>query len=322
MARLDLDRRTLLKTSAAVGAGSLGLLSSTALAAIDPHSHGGRIFHATHYGPFEGIVRDGRLVTMAPMPEVDARPSAMLTHGVIDRTYDKTRVLRPMVRKSYLENWDKEDRRVALRGEEPFVPVDWDTALGLTVNAILDTIEIYGNEGIFSSSYGGWSHAGIMRPNVLQGRFFNLFGGSSVTAGDYSGGASQISLPHVIGDMEVYSAQTAWEVIRDNTEVFVLVGCDPIKNNRVEYRVADHRMHRNWEEIKAAGVKFVSINPQRTATDTVLDAEWVRIIPNTDVALFLATTCCDSRSMSSPRTCTTRHSSAPTRWARKSSSHT
>jgi len=288
MANLDLDRRTFLKTTAAAGAGAAGLLSSTALAAIDPHSHGGRIFHATHYGPFEGIVRNGKLVTMSPVPDVDARPSAILTHGVIDRTYDKTRVLRPMVRKSYLENWDKEDRKVALRGKEPFVPVDWDTALGLTVKAILDTIEKHGNEGIFSSSYGGWSHAGIMRPNVLQGRFFNLIGGSSVTAGDYSGGASQISLPHVIGDMEVYSAQTAWEVIRDNTEVFVLVGCDPIKNNRVEYRVADHRMHRNWEEIKAAGVKFVSINPQRTATDTVLDAEWVKIIPNTDVSLFLA----------------------------------
>ena len=47
-------------------------------------------------------------------------------------------------------------------------------------------------------------------------------------------------------------------------------------------------MHRNWEEIRAAGVKFVSINPQRTASDEVLGAEWVKIIPNTDVALFLA----------------------------------
>ena len=61
MAQFDLDRRAFLKSSAfAVGSGTMGLLSSTALSAIDPHSHGGRIFHATHYGPFEGIVRDGR----------------------------------------------------------------------------------------------------------------------------------------------------------------------------------------------------------------------------------------------------------------------
>jgi len=157
------------------------------------------------------------------------------------------------VRKSYLENWDKEDRKVELRGKEPYVRVDWDTALRLTAKAIIDTIEKHGNEALFSSSYGGWSHAGIFKPNVLQGRFFNLIGGSTVTVGDYSGGASQVSLPFVIGDMEVYSAQTAWHQIRDNTQVFVFVGCDPIKNNRIEYSVADHQMQAHWDEIRDAG---------------------------------------------------------------------
>ncbi|MBP9184903.1 MAG: molybdopterin-dependent oxidoreductase, partial [Fuscovulum sp.] len=32
---------------------------------------------------------------------------------------------------------------------------------------------------------------------------------------------------------------------------------------------------------------FVSINPQKTASDTYLNADWVKIVPNTDVALFL-----------------------------------
>ena len=121
--------------------------------------------------------------------------------------------------------------------------VDWDTALALTANAIVTTIEEHGNEAIFSSSYGGWANAGSFRPNVLQQRFFNLIGGCSITQGDFSAGASQVALPHIIGDMEVYSPQTAWEVVRDNTEVFVLVGCDPIKNNRIEYTVADHGMY-------------------------------------------------------------------------------
>ena len=43
---------------------------------------------------------------------------------------------------------------------------------------------------------------------MLQGRLFGLTGGHSVTTGDYSGGASQVSLPHIIGDMEVYSPHT------------------------------------------------------------------------------------------------------------------
>ena len=77
-------------------------------------------------------------------------------------------------------------------------------------------------------------------------------------------------------------------MIRDNTEVFVLVGCDPTKNNRIDYMVGDHQMEAKWEEIRDAGCKFVSINPQRTASDVKLGAEWVKIVPNTDTALFLA----------------------------------
>jgi len=280
-------RRAFLQGGAATfGVGSL--LGTTALASIDPNSHSGRIFHATHYGPFEAVVRNGKLIGLSPMIELDQRPTEMLSYGVLDRTYDKTRINYPMVRKSYLQGWESGDTKPALRGKEEYVRVDWDTALKLTAKAIVDTIDEHGNQAIFSSSYGGWSHAGLMRPNVLQGRLFNLIGGCTNTQGDWSAGAGQILMPHIIGDMEVYSAQTAWEVIRDNTEVFVLVGCDPIKNNRVEYTVADHGMYQPWEQIRDNGCKFISINPQRTASDDYLGAEWVRIIPNTDVALFNA----------------------------------
>lgn len=282
---MTLSRRSFLKSSAALVAGSA---AGPSLAAIDPNSFADRIFHASHYGPFEAIVRDGRMIAANSVVEIDARPTEMLAYGIFDRTHDRTRIDYPMVRKSYLEGWKSGDTKPGLRGREPFVRVDWDTALKLTAKAILDTIEAHGNEGIFSSSYGGWSHAGIMRPNVLQGRFFNLLGGCVNTQGDWSAGASQISLPRIIGDMEVYSAQTAWEVIRDNTDVFVFVGCDPIKNNRVEFRVADHGMYGPWEQIRDAGCRFISINPQTTATDALLGAEWVPIVPNTDVALFLA----------------------------------
>lgn len=280
-------RRGFLQGGAALF-GATGLMNSTALAAIDPNSFASRTFHATHYGPFEAVVKDGKLVGINAMMELDARPTEMLTYGVMDRTYDKTRVNYPMVRKSYLEGWETGDIKPELRGKEEWVRVDWDTAWSLTAKALLDTAVNHGNEAIFSSSYGGWSNAGVFRPNVLQGRLLNLMGGCTNTQGDWSAGAGQIVMPHIIGDMEVYSAQSAWETIRDNTELFLLVGCDPIKNNRVEYRVADHGMYAHWEEIRDNGVKFISINPQRTASDEYLGAEWKRIIPNTDTALFLS----------------------------------
>lgn len=280
-------RRAFLQGGAAMF-GATSLMGSTALASIDPNSFSARTFHASHFGPFEAVVRDGKLVGINTMMELDARPTEMLTYGVMDRTYDKTRINYPMVRKSYLEGWETGDTKPELRGKEEWVRVDWDTAWSLAAKALLDTATNHGNEAIFSSSYGGWSNAGVFRPNVLQGRLINLMGGCTNTAGDWSAGAGQVVMPHIIGDMEVYSAQSAWETIRDNTEVFVLVGCDPIKNNRIEYRVADHGMYAHWEEIRDNGVKFISINPQHTATDEYLGAERTAIIPNTDTALFLA----------------------------------
>jgi len=243
--------------------------------------------HASHWGPFNAVVKDGRLLGVQPLSDIDAMPTKMLMEGLLSRVYHKTRVKYPMVRKSYLENRSG-DTKPHLRGKDPFVRVSWDVALALCGEAIIDTVEAYGNEALFSASYGGWSHAGILRPQVLQGRLFGLIGGHSITIGDYSGGASQVSLPHVLGDMEVYSPQTSWEVIAENTEVFVLIGSDPWKTNRVEYRVADHQMYQHWKDLKEKGIQFISIDPQYTSTNKVLDAEWVKIIPNTDAALFLA----------------------------------
>ena len=141
-----------------IGTGAVGLSSlwgTTALSSIDPNTHTNRVFHATHWGPLEAVVRDGRIVNVSPMIELDSRPTEMLTMGVVDRVYSKTRIDYPMVRKSYLDGWQSGDTKRELRGEEEYVRVDWDTALNLASKAILDTIDKGGNEAIFSSSSGG-----------------------------------------------------------------------------------------------------------------------------------------------------------------------
>lgn len=282
---MKVNRRDFLKSTAAiaVASGGLRIFGVNEVFGADTVL----IPHASHYGPFMAVVKNGVLVGVQPRKEYDAMPTQMLIDGILSRTYHPTRVQGPMVRRSYLAN-PRGDTKPHLRGQEPFVPVSWDEALALVADATLRTIEEHGNDAVFSSSYGGWSHAGVLRPQVLQGRLFGLIGGHSVTTGDYSGGASQVSLPHIIGDMEVYSPQTAWEVVRQHTEVFVLVGCDPWKNNRIEYTVADHQMYPRWQAIRDAGVKFIAIDPQRTTTAEAMNADWVKIVPNTDTALFLA----------------------------------
>jgi trimethylamine-N-oxide reductase (cytochrome c) len=115
---------------------------------------------------------------------------------------------------------------------------------------------------------------------VSQGSLMNLIGGCTPVTGDRSASVSQISLPRIIGNVGVYSAQTAWEVIRDKTEVFVLVTCDQIKNNRIEYTVADHGMSGPWGQTGANACEFILINPQRTALATGWVAQTVSAHPN------------------------------------------
>ncbi len=281
---MNITRRSFLQTSSAIVA--TGLVPQFAKAAT-----GGRdiqfVPSAGQAGAFWAMVEKGRMTKAIPRTEFDPRPTKMISEGIVSRTYHETRVEYPYVRKSYLEGYKSGNVKPWLRAKDEFVRVDWDTALGLVSRAILETIEEHGNEGIFSTSYGGWAHGGVLTPNVLQGRFFNLIGGASVTVGDFSGGAGQVIMPHVLGDMEVYSRQTSWWQVLKNTEVFVLIGTDPHKNGRAEGGTTDHSMFPRWELIKEAGVKFISINPQKTTTDEWLDARWMKIIPNTDTALFL-----------------------------------
>ena len=219
---MGISRRTFLKSSIATAFASNGLILFSPKHVFSEDTV--LIPHASHYGLFKAVVKDGVFVGVQPLPDIDAMPTKMLTEGILSRTNHKTRINYPMIRKSWLEGYASGNTKPDLRGREPFVRVSWDEALALAGDSIPKTVENYGNEALFSSSYGGWSHARVLRPQVLQGRLFGLIGGHTVTTGDYSGGAAQVSMPHILGDMEVYSAQTSWEMIAEHTEVFVLIG--------------------------------------------------------------------------------------------------
>ena len=219
---MAVSRREFLKASVAtsVAAGSLSWFGASEVFGADTVV----IPSASHWGPFKAVVKKGVLVGVQPLPGIDAMPTKMLTEGLISRVYHKSRVMYPMVRKSYLAN-PMGDTKPHLRGKEPFVRVTWDEILALTANAILTTAEQHGNEALFSSSYGGWSHAGLLRPQVLQGRLFGLIGGHSVTTGDYSGGASQtIQLVRHIDGKHQRITKTELFNLQIGADIFNLLG--------------------------------------------------------------------------------------------------
>ena len=119
----------------------------------------------------------------------------------------------------------------------------------------------------------------------------NLHGGYVDVLGDYSTGASQVIMPHVVGTLEVYEQQTAWPVVLESTDLIVLWGADLVKSNRIGWLPPDHYVFSALKELVASQKKrkidIICIDPLQTDTARYLGAEWIAPRPSTDVALML-----------------------------------
>ncbi|MFP3915181.1 MAG: molybdopterin-dependent oxidoreductase, partial [Actinomycetota bacterium] len=195
------------------------------------------------------------------------------------------RVRRPAVRRSWLEGGPGTDTH--LRGVEPFVEVDWDTALDLAAAELERVRARYGNQAIYSGSYG-WASAGRFHHAQSQlGRFMALIGGSTTKKNTYSLAAAEVIVPHVLGYSynKVQEDHTSWSVLARHTELFVAFGGVPHKNSQVQS--GGHARHLLSGHIRAcleAGTRFINVGPVRS---DLPEAEWLPIRPNTDTALML-----------------------------------
>lgn len=273
---MNIDRREFLRMAGAVAA--MIACNPEALAAGDRV-----ITHATHMGPLKAYIKNGKIVRIEAM-DIDLDPVDLL-FAQKDAVYARNRVKYPCVRKSYL---DGSDRR-HLRGAEEFVRVDWQTALDLVAEALANTKGEYGNESIFKTTYARWAHPGrIHQASSLQGRMLGLFGGFTDIVGDYSAGAATQILPHVMGDIEVYSQQTSHEVVLDKTQLIIMWGADPFKTNKVDYHVPIHSGSEWFRKMKQKGIRFVTVDPTKNSSIDAIGSEWVPIKAASDVPMILA----------------------------------
>ncbi|KZL06927.1 trimethylamine-N-oxide reductase TorA [Pseudovibrio sp. Ad14] len=278
------SRRSFLKGASALGA--LGVLAPSifsprfAQAAVN-----GEVLSGCHWGAFRAVVKNGRWTEVKPW-EQDPHPSHQLA-GVMDSVYSPSRIKYPMVRRAYLEKGRGAD--VEDRGSNDFVRVSWDKALDLVAQELKYAKATHGPRSVFTGTYG-WKSAGkIHNSRSLLRRLINrgLQMPNVTHTGDYSTGASQVIMPHVMGTLEVYEQQTVWPVVVDNTEVLVVWGADPIKTNQIDWLIADHDSYTYLEEFKKTGKKVICIDPLKSKTAEFMDAEWVQVKPQTDVALML-----------------------------------
>jgi biotin/methionine sulfoxide reductase len=239
-----------------------------------------------HWGAFVATIENGRLIAAEPFPGSNA--SKTMIGAWPKYVYSDLRIQTPMVRQSYLKYGIHAARDK--RGIDAFVPVSWDMALDLVASEIQRVQKTYGPQSIFAGSYG-WSSAGRFHHARTQiRRFFSAAGGYVDQVGNYSWGAAQFILPHIVGSFDsVSGGATAWStVVKHSQSVIAFGGLNP-KNWHVTSGGAGEHNGSDWiDQATQAGVEFIIISPNRRDAPPDLNALWVSCRPNTDTALMLA----------------------------------
>lgn len=239
------------------------------------------ILTAAHWGAMNVTVENGVAVSSEmALPSQLANP---MTTVVADQLYSEARVRYPMVRKGYLEG----NPDTTLRGRDEWVRVSWTEALNLVHNQLMQTRKQHGNSAIFAGSYGWYSSGSLHAARILLQRYMNLTGGFTGTTGDYSTGAAQVILPHVLGGIEVYEPQTAWQQVINHAEIVVLWGANPLTTLQIAWTAAEPQGRDYLLKLKESGKRVICIDPIRNETAKLLDAEWLPIHTATDVPLVL-----------------------------------
>lgn len=239
----------------------------------------------TNWGAYELETDGGEITAVHPFAK-DPDPSPI---GQSLRAVRKSRVARPSIRESWYRKGPGANPEG--RGFEPFVEVDWETALDLLAAEIDRVRTTYGNQAIFGGSYG-WASAGRFHHALSQvHRFLNSIGGYTFSVDDYSIAAGHVITPHVLGlSFDDYGDhQPSFSEIADHAELVVAFGGVPVKNSQVQYGGQGRHMVRSRLETCAdRGVRFVNVSPLGEDLIDEVEAEWVPIRPATDAALMLS----------------------------------
>ena len=241
----------------------------------------------SHWGAFTAVIEAGRLVRCEPLAR-DPAPSPIL-RSMPGLVHSPLRIARPAVREGWLRRRESSDRTA--RGSEPFVEVDWDTALDLVSAEVSRVRATRGPTGILGGSYG-WSSAGrLHHARTLVQRFLNAGGGCVLQAGNYSWGAAQFLLPHIIGSYQPVTGRvTDWRNLLAHTGLFIGFGGLPIRNLQISSGgTAVHDSAQFLARAAESSMRMVLISPTRADVPEVLrnQARWIPIRPNTDTALML-----------------------------------
>jgi biotin/methionine sulfoxide reductase len=240
--------------------------------------------HTSHWGAFSARMRDGQL-EVKPYPG-DPDPNEILQNFPAALRH-RARVAQPSVRRGWLENGPGPDAR---RGRDDYVSMSWSEVLDLLGKELTRVRDDFGPGAIFGGSYG-WASAGRFHHAQSQiHRFLNVACGGYVrSVTSYSSGASQVVVPHIIGEYEELTKRNVtWEQIVAHSEIVIAFGGMALKNSMVAGgSVSKHVERGAMDRAAARGCEFVLVSPLRSDLPEEARAEWVSCIPGSDTALMM-----------------------------------
>ena len=240
---------------------------------------------SSHWGTYRAKVNNGKVTELIGW-ENDKDPSP-IGPGIVDIHDNKTRIDKPMIRKSWIDNGPGTNNN--LRGIDPFVAVSWNEAENIVAKELNRVRENFGNSSIFGGSYG-WASAGRFHHAQSQlHRFLNCIGGYTRSKFTYSFAAAEAMVPHILGSYRAYlDTCTSWESIEENTELFVCFGGVPLKNGQIaQGGTGSHNQKEKLISSAKAGIRFVNLSPLKSDLLDEVKGKWLPLRPNTDVAIML-----------------------------------
>ncbi|PTQ02546.1 molybdopterin guanine dinucleotide-containing S/N-oxide reductase [Vibrio sp. ZF 223] len=279
----NMTRRGFMKGTG-ITAGALAFTSLTPMSAMASDKRGSGVLTSGRMGPMLCEVKDGKLVSTTNAL-AQTVPNSLQTTGP-DQVHTKARVKYPMVRKGYLANPSAPE---GVRGSDEFVRISWDEVYKLIHQQHSRIRKEHGAESVFAGSYG-WRSSGVLhKAQTLLQRYMSMAGGYSGHLGDYSTGAAQVIMPHVVGSIEVYEQQTTYPVILEHSDVVVLWGLNPINTLKIAWSSTDCAGLEFFHQLKKSGKTVIAIDPMRSETIEFFgdNAEWIAPHPMTDVAMMM-----------------------------------
>jgi anaerobic dimethyl sulfoxide reductase subunit A len=214
--------------------------------------------------PLLAHVEDGKIVKITNNPNgTPYMQGCSKGFQAMQVAYAPERLLNPLI-------------RTGSRGSGDFKAVSWDEALDHVAAGLRQIKAKFGSESILFLGGSGSCRGALHNTGSLTQRFLNMFGGYTQTFANYSSAASDFVTPYVFGTLEVgIDAATL-----KHSKLIILWGA-----NIMDTRFGSEFPTRIKEAGKN-GVTIIVIDPRKSRTANLPNAQWIQIRPGTDTAMM------------------------------------